>query len=1108
MNKSLIVSSLLACALNLSCFAQDRTIPMNIVYPAGAFTQNGGPVINIKNTPLFSPNAMGDGVNDDTAAFVAMMNYIKQQVQQANGGDPRKIIYIPSGTYMVSNTIFYTGADYNLFGYLRIVGQNRANTVIKLADRSPGFGAGTRKPVLSWTKLIEIGNEMWGNQLRNLTIDTGTGNPGAVGVDFLGANGCSIDNLTVRSGDGQGFAGLRFPWWSVQGHFSDITVSGFDYGIRAGDDVRETNPVLEYITLSAQRIAGIHVGRSAACLRKVKSTNTVPGVLIDGTAAHVVVLDSQFTGGSSANAALVLGNSAQSQLFARNISVSGYGASIRRDGSDALTGPVNEWLSGNVYSFNASVPKRTMNLPVEEAPLVPWESNPANWANPDDYPGSNDAQKIQAALNSGKPAIYFPRYFFVAQNTPLLVPPSVKQIDFMVSNSWIWGGFNINQASPDTLFIEHASRKVPVRINAPRTLSARFSSLMYEVNTTAPVVAHFQTGAVLANGHLSNFCPPNATIYARSINEESRTQTNFLVNGGTMWVLGYKVEADQIAFEARNGAFLEVLGGYHNFAAVPDSGKPTILNNESNVSYVGTNFMSRTHQEGIWETRNGVTSTFKNADFPRRTTGNSGNYFVPLYVGYNPALLPQTPSANTLISESFDSGSAITNTTSLGNAFLVETIVGNSWTYSSTGGVLGGGRLVAPGGQNASVVHRTDLPSFANAGSLALSIDTFVAKSSTNEPTFSINWWMFLKNPLTVGNGGLTLEMRYIPPASRTSQNPERFQILANNVLIGTPDFDTNTWYGWDASWTLLDAAARRFDLQLQLFRLSATGTQVFAGSYSLRNFVAPAVNPSAVMHAGVQGRGRPGTGVQALDSFAVSTDAPVFTAAFSENFEPGTAITNQSGLESECVVDTLAGNKWSHSASVGIGAGGGLAASGGQNSSVVHRSPAPGFNSSTGSLVVAMDTFISNRNTNEPTYGISWWTFVKNAATPGNAGLIVELRYIPPTNRTPQNPERFQIVANGVVIGAPALTSNQWFGWEIQWSIVAGATDTFNVTVDLFSLGANGLGSPVAAGSYSRQNFVQSGIANSSSLYSGMQGRARDGTGIFRIDNWKAGTK
>lgn len=45
-----------------------------------------------------------------------------------------------------------------------------------------------------------------------------------------------------------------------------------------------------------------------------------------------------------------------------------------------------------------------MNLPIAEAELVPWESNLANWASTGDSIGS-DAQKLQDALDSGKPAI-------------------------------------------------------------------------------------------------------------------------------------------------------------------------------------------------------------------------------------------------------------------------------------------------------------------------------------------------------------------------------------------------------------------------------------------------------------------------------------------------------------------------------------------------------------------------------------------------------------------------------------------------------------------------------------------------------------------------------
>ncbi|MEM1444161.1 MAG: hypothetical protein AAGF67_17570, partial [Verrucomicrobiota bacterium] len=63
---------------------------------------------------------------------------------------------------------------------------------------------------------------------------------------------------------------------------------------------------------------------------------------------------------------------------------------------------------------------------------------------------------------------------------------------------------------------------------------------------------------------------------------------------------------------------------------------PDVLNEESHVTYIGTNFMFRTHKEGIHEIRDGRLLKFPNEVFPRRKTGHRGNYFVPLYSGFDP----------------------------------------------------------------------------------------------------------------------------------------------------------------------------------------------------------------------------------------------------------------------------------------------------------------------------------------------------------------------------------------------------------------------------------------------------------------------------------------
>ncbi len=603
---------------------------MNIVFPPAAFSDKGGPVVDITKPPY---SAKGDGQSDDTAAFVAAFEYV-QDLNEAK--KPPVIIYVPNGTYLVSDTLarktrLKVPADFNY----RLVGQDRTKTVIRLKDNTPGFGEGAEKPVITCNPSnAGNGGMMWGHQLRNLTIDTGSGNPGAIGVIWRGANATVAENLTIRSGDGAGAIGFDFREWCVQGHFCDLTVEGFQIGIRTRQPA-ETHPVIEYVTLKNQRKTAIEIDRSTPSLRRVASTNTVPAIRIVGPGSQCVLVDSQLLGGDAANAAIELVDSKTSQLFVRDTKVAGYGTAIQVDGAPAVQGDVTEWLSGKVFSFNADAKAKTLRLPVQEAVLVPWESDPANWANPDDFEG-NDVEKIQAALNSGKPAILFPRTFVLPPGTTLSVPASVRQMEFFNLDHKFQGGFRLTEPSPTPLWVNNPGDRVGFTIAAKRDLHARNGTFTSRVETEEPVAVHAQAICRYQGGWFDQFCPPNATVYGRSINEENwhdDPTPNWTVNGGTMWVLGFKTEGQNPAFHVKNKGRLEVLGGYVNFAGKAQRQNPDVINEESEVSYIGTNFMSRTHWLGIEEVRDGFAKRFENKDFPRRNTGQPNNYFVPLYVG-------------------------------------------------------------------------------------------------------------------------------------------------------------------------------------------------------------------------------------------------------------------------------------------------------------------------------------------------------------------------------------------------------------------------------------------------------------------------------------------
>ena len=75
---------------------------------------------------------------------------------------PVKQLFLPNGTYLVSDTVSYTfdnlftrqTADYvcELCRFIQIFGESTQNTIIKLADNSNGFEKGNKKPVLSFNK--------------------------------------------------------------------------------------------------------------------------------------------------------------------------------------------------------------------------------------------------------------------------------------------------------------------------------------------------------------------------------------------------------------------------------------------------------------------------------------------------------------------------------------------------------------------------------------------------------------------------------------------------------------------------------------------------------------------------------------------------------------------------------------------------------------------------------------------------------------------------------------------------------------------------------------------------------------------------------------------
>jgi hypothetical protein len=398
---------------------------VEVVYPVDVG------VIDVTAAPW---NLDNTGVADVTAQLQQLVDEtIPRKTWLSPEGYWPKIIYFPDGVYRLTDSVVGAILDSGAaLGGLVIQGQSRDGVVLRLDDNAAGFGDPANRKYLLDYFAGNGTNNAFVNRLENVTIDVGSGNPGAVGVRFHANNTGAVRNVRIVSTDPElaGYAGLEAVKntngpWLIRG----LEVVGFDYGLNLGNGQNARHMVsAQDLRLEGQRLAGIQLSDFILMAVNGSSRNTVPFVLDRGDASMVTLLGMDLRGEGEAVGEVAAIESA-SPVFLRDVAVAGY-ASVVRGGGEVLLAELpegTEWHSHPRNFLWEETPDQSLGLPVAQAPELEWP-DAADWAVVDSLTfEDDDTRAIREAMASGKSAIFFKPQTYRVSDT-IRIPPHVRLI--------------------------------------------------------------------------------------------------------------------------------------------------------------------------------------------------------------------------------------------------------------------------------------------------------------------------------------------------------------------------------------------------------------------------------------------------------------------------------------------------------------------------------------------------------------------------------------------------------------------------------------------------------------------------------------------------------
>lgn len=519
---------------------------------------NGSNVTNVKDF-----GAVGDGVTDDTAAI--------QEAYNRTG-----MIYFPNGTYLISQTIRAPHRPGGVPSRRIIQGQSRDGVIIKLKDNAPGFDNPAKaKPMIITSWRIA---QAFRNAVRDVTIDVGTGNPGAVGLEFFASNTGQIWNVTIRSSDPEkkGFAGLNMFADNGPLLVKGLNVDGFEYGIISDCNQLAT---FEHIRLSDQKKVGFD-SRNKSIVRGLQSRNSVPAVVARGQG--FTLLEAELVQTASTNEPAIKLTDGVATLL-RDIQTTGYARSLVTPNVSVSENRIEEWTSTPVFALTPASPQTTLRLPIEETPDFETESVdkwvPITRFSPGElwverkgrHRKENWAVALQAAIDSGATTIFFPAGRTYPMHGDVFIRGNVRHLIGMeatiseVDVSFSGAKLIIEDGQGDSVLIERFDSmysRWTIENRSKRRLILRHL-MADEIRATE------NAGDLFLDDVYTHFLSIHGqNAWARGLNMEhgvnfqtdKSPRPNATNHGGNLWILGLKTEQPRTKVRTLNGGKTEVYG--------------------------------------------------------------------------------------------------------------------------------------------------------------------------------------------------------------------------------------------------------------------------------------------------------------------------------------------------------------------------------------------------------------------------------------------------------------------------------------------------------------------------------------------------------------------